>query len=232
MGTDDVPRVSSGVKGLDNLIEGGFPKGSVTLISGGAGCGKTIFCNQYLWDGLQEGEKVRYISLEEPVDDIMGDAEVFGWEFRDYEEDGQFKIDYIKPSSGSRGFIDKINEMASEEGVSRLVIDSISVMLGAYGGTQAKKRDNLYDLLRNIKRAGPTTLLTSEIPENDEKALSRFGVSEFVADGVVVLYYTGVGEGTFRNLEVRKMRRTDHTPGTHPFQITDQGINLTSEAGF
>lgn len=228
----DVPRVSTGVDGLDELIEGGFPESSITLISGGAGCGKTIFCNQYLWDGLEKGEKVRYISLEEPIDDIMKDAQVFGWDFKKYKDDDQYKIAYIKPSSGSRGFIDKVNELASDEGVNRLVIDSISVMLGAYGGTQAKKRDNLYDLVRNIKRAGPTTIMTSEIPENDEDALSRFNVSEFVADGVVVLYYTGVGEGTFRNLEVRKMRRTNHVPGTHPFKITDDGINVTKETGF
>ncbi|MDY6777531.1 MAG: ATPase domain-containing protein [Candidatus Nanohaloarchaea archaeon] len=228
----NVPRVSTGINGLDELIEGGFPDGSVTLISGGAGCGKTIFCNQFLWDGLQKGQKGRYISLEEPVDDILGDAKVFGWDFKKYEEQNDFKITYIKPSSGSRGFIDKINELASEEGVERLVIDSISVMLGAYGGTQAKKRDNLYDLMRNVKRSGATTVMTSEIPENDEDALSRFGVSEFVADGVVVLYYTGVGEGSFRNLEVRKMRRTDHTPGTHPFKITDDGIRLSTETGF
>lgn len=228
----DLPRVSTGIEGLDNLLEGGFPEESITLISGGAGCGKTIFCNQYLWEGLEKGETVRYISLEEPVNDIMKDAQVFGWDFKKYSEDDQYKIAYIKPSSGSRGFIDKVTELASDDDVNRLVIDSISVMLGAYGGTQAKKRDNLYDLVRSIKRAGTATIMTSEIPENDEDALSRFNVSEFVADGVVVLYYTGVGEGAFRNIEVRKMRRTDHTPGTHPFKITDDGIEVTKETGF
>lgn len=227
----DIPRVSSGVEGVDELIEGGFPEGSVTLVSGGAGCGKTIFCNQFLWEGLQNGEKTRFISLEEPVDDIKSDAEVFGWDFESYEEDGSFKMTYIKPNAGSRGFIDKVNQLVSEGDISRLVIDSISVMLGAYGGSMAKKRDNLYNLLRNIKEQGPTTLITSEIPENDGGSLSRFGVSEFVSDGVLVLYYSGVGEGTFRNLEVRKMRRTEHTPGTHPFKITDDGIRLT-KGGF
>lgn len=226
-----VSRVSTGVEGLDELVEGGLPEGSVTLISGGSGCGKTIFCNQFLWDGLQKGETTRFISLEEPVPDIKSDAKVFGWDFERYENEDKFEMTYIKPSAGSRGFIDKVNQLVHEGDISRLVIDSISVMLGAYGGSMAKKRDNLYDLLRNIKDKGPTTLITSEILENEENALSRFGVSEFVADGVIVLYYTGVGEGTFRNVEVRKMRRTDHTPGTHPFKITDEGIRLT-KGGF
>ncbi len=228
----DVPRVETGVKGLDQLIEGGFPENSVTLVSGGAGCGKTILCNQFLWHGLKKGQKGRYISLEEPVGDIKKDARVFGWDYEKYSRKGEFKISYIMPTAGSRGFIDKIKELASEEGVERLVIDSVSVMLGAYGGTQSKKRENLYDLMRNVKEAGPTTVMTSEIPENSGNNLSRFGVSEFVADGVIVLYYTGVGEGTFRNMEVRKMRRTEHTPGTHPFKITDKGLRLSKETGF
>lgn len=227
-----VERVNTGIDGLDELIEGGLPQNSVTLVSGGAGCGKTIFCNQFLWKGLQNGESVRYISLEEPVDDVLDDAAVFGWDFKQYEDSDQYKISYVKPTSGSRGFIDKINDLASEGNIERLVIDSISVMLGSYGGTQAKKRDNLYDLLRSIKNAGPTTVMTSEIPENNEDALSRYGVSEFVCDGVIVLYYTGVGEGSFRNIEVRKMRRTEHVPGTHPFKITENGIEITSSPGF
>lgn len=229
---EDIRRTPTGIDGLDELIEGGLPESSITLISGGAGCGKTIFCNQFLWEGLQNGERVRYISLEEPVDDVLSDAEVFGWQFKDYAEEGQYKITYIKPTAGSRGFIDKIEELASDGDVDRLVIDSISVMLGSFGGTQAEKRQNLYDLVRAVKKSGATAVLTSEVPENDDEALSRFGVSEFVADGVIKLYYTGVGEGSFRNLEVRKMRKTAHTPGTHPFKITDDGIRLSTDAGF
>ncbi len=224
-----INRISTGVEGLDELIDGGLPENSVTLISGGAGCGKTIFSSQYLWHGREQGEKCRFISLEEPAEDITSDAQVFGWDFEQYEDDGDMKVTYIKPAAGERGFLNKVNDMASGDGVSRLVIDSISVMLGAYGGDESEKRDNLYDLMRNIKGSDTTTILTSEIRETDDDQLSRYGVSEFVADGVIVLYYTGVGEGTFRNIEVRKMRKTAHTPGTHPFKITDDGIQVTSE---
>ncbi|MDY6776807.1 MAG: ATPase domain-containing protein [Candidatus Nanohaloarchaea archaeon] len=225
----EIERVSTGVPGLDELVEGGLPQGSVTLVSGGAGCGKTILSSQFLWDGLENGEKARFISLEEPVDDIKNDMKVFGWDLEKYEESGDFKITYIQPAAGERKFIQKINDLASEEGVSRLVIDSVSIMLGAYGGDESKKRDNMYDLIRNIKRSDATTVLTSEIPEDAEGSLSRYGVAEFVADGVVVLYYESVGEGTFRNIEVRKMRRTAHTPGTYPMKITDNGIRVESE---
>lgn len=232
MGSSDVERVSTGIEGLDELIEGGIPDPSVTLISGGAGCGKTILCSQFLWHGLQQGERCLFISLEEPVDDIRQDTQVFGWDFEKYEDDGQFNMTYIKPTAGQRGFLDKMNDLVAEEDVTRLVIDSISVMLGSYGGSESEKRDVMYSLIRNIKRSNATTMLTSEIQENDGDSLSRYGVAEFVADGVIALYYSGVGEETFRNIEVRKMRRTDHTPGTYPFKITDDGINVIRETGF
>lgn len=227
----DIERVPTGVPGLDDLVAGGLPEGSVTLLSGGAGCGKTILSSQFLWEGLQNGEKTRFISLEEPVDDIKDDMRVFGWDFEEYEDADDFKITYIKPAAGQRGFLNKVNDLASAEGVERLVIDSVSVMLGAYGGSESEKRSNMYDLLRNLKRGDATSILTSEIREREQGSLSRYNVAEFVTDGVIVLYYEGVGEGTFRNLEVRKMRKTPHTPGTYPFEITDDGIEVKSGSG-
>ncbi len=225
----ELPRVSTGTSGLDELIEGGIPDGSVTLISGGAGCGKTILSSQYLWDGLQNGENCLFISLEEPVDDIRSDMKVFGWDFEKYEESDNFKITYIQPAAGERGFLKKINQLVLDRDVDRVVIDSVSIMLGSYGGSEAEKRDIMYDLLRTLKKSDATTILTSEIQENEDGSLSRYGVAEFVADGVIVLYYESVGEGTFRNIEVRKMRQTDHTPGTYPMKITDNGIVVESE---
>lgn len=232
MGSSDVKRVTTGIPGLDNLVDGGLPEGSVTLVSGGAGCGKTLFSSQYLWNSLENGEHCRFISLEEPIEDIKADAQVFGWDFEKYEEENALKVSYIKPAAGERGFLDKVNELASEDDVSRLVIDSISVMLGAYGGDEAEKRENLYGLIRSVKQSKATTLITSEIRENSGDSLSRYGVAEFVADGVIILYYSGVGEDTFRNLEVRKMRKTSHTPGTYPFKIDDSGIRVITESGF
>lgn len=225
----NVERVPTGLPGLDDLIEGGLPEGSISLVSGGAGCGKTIFTSQFLWHGLENGETCRFISLEEASEDIKADAQVFGWDFEKYEEDDKYKISYIKPTAGERGFMDKVNELAAEDEVTRLVIDSVSIMLGSYGGGESEKRDNMYRLLRHVKRSGATTLLTSEIRETEGDALSRYGVAEFVADGVIVLYYSNVGEQTFRNLEVRKMRKTAHTPGSYPFKITDDGIQVLSE---
>ena len=63
-------RISTGIPGLDPLIEGGFLENSVNLVTGETGTGKTIFCAQFLWDGLQKGDSGLYITLEERPEDI------------------------------------------------------------------------------------------------------------------------------------------------------------------
>ncbi len=223
----DVDRIPTGVDGLDELIQGGVPEQSVFLVSGGAGCGKTIFGLQYLMEGVENDENCLFISLEEAVEDIVSDAAVFGWDIEDAEN---ITVNYVRVRSGESNFLDKVYNMIQDTDADRIVIDSISIMLGTYGGNEADKRNTLYDLLEYVQRSDATTLLTSEIREADTNTLSRYNVAEFVVDGVIRLYYEGIAEGTFRNAEVRKMRRTAHTPGTYPFKIEDDGIIIRTDS--
>lgn len=228
----DVERVPTDIPGLDKLLDGGFPTESVVLVTGGAGCGKTILSSQFLWNGLENGETCRFISMEEAVEDIITDAQAFGWDFTTYQDDDQFDISYVEPTSGERGFMRRVNDMVRDENVSRLVIDSISIILGAFGSNEPEMRDNMYTLLRNVKESGTTTLMTSEIRESEDDTLSRYNVAEFVVDGIIKLYYHGLQTSEaeyFRSLAIRKMRRTAHIHGSFPFEITDDGIIVHSD---
>ncbi len=223
---DIYKRVKMGIPGLDDLIEGGVPEKSVILLSGGAGCGKTTFSCQFLMEGLKNNENVLYITLEEMPEDIKADAIQFGFDFSKYEEDGSCRIVYYDPFELGE-LIDRMTDLINVNKVQRLVIDSIS-MLGLYLQEEYKIRKELYTLVNSLKQTGCTTLMLSEIPENT-KSLSRYGVEEFVADGVIVLYYMGIGEGVFRNLQIRKMRRTAHKNGTFPVSIGAHGMKIEKE---
>ena len=85
-------RIESGIQGLDKLIEGGFIKNSVNLVAGQTGTGKTLFCMQYLLNGLKKGENGVYITLEQKQDEILQDVGRFGWdvEFQKYINAGKF----------------------------------------------------------------------------------------------------------------------------------------------
>jgi KaiC/GvpD/RAD55 family RecA-like ATPase len=218
----EIKRIKTGITGLDGIIDGGFVQGSSYLVTGGTGCGKTIFACQFLWQGLQEGETGVYISLEEDPMDIKEDAALFGWDFEKFEKKGLFRIIYHDPAQVNNLGSVMMNEIAAIK-AKRLVIDSTAVM-GLTLDSISQIRRRVYGIVNAIKsHDGCTALILSEIPE-DSKALSRFGVEEFVVDGVVVLNYLGVGDQYSRSLMVRKMRRTNHGRDLYPFEITKKGI--------
>ncbi len=222
-----IRRVKSGINGLDSLIDGGFLQGSANLVTGNAGTGKTIFGLQFLWYGLKKGERCVYISLEESPEDIKEDAVVFGWDFDNYERRGLFRIIYHDPAQANNLNSVLLDEIKSID-AKRVVIDSIS-LIGVAVQDVAKIRKMIYNITNLVKRTGCTTLMLSEIPASDEKALSRYGVEEFVADSVIVLNYLGIGEQSNRMLEIRKMRRTNHGKDLYPFEISDKGIVLKKD---
>lgn len=212
-------RISTGIPGLDNLLQGGFLKGSTVLISGTAGAGKTIFCSQFIWEGLKRGENCLFITLEETPEDIIGDVAVFGWDFKKYIEEGKLIIEFADPFELT-DIITPLMEKIKKNNISRVALDSTSV-LGLYFERASEIRKQLYKLVRALKKTGVTALLTAEIPEGS-RHISRFAVEEFVVDGVIVLH--AIGEGMYRSLQIKKMRRTNHSHDIHSMKITENGI--------
>ncbi|RLI90137.1 MAG: hypothetical protein DRO65_03300 [Candidatus Altiarchaeales archaeon] len=218
----DKDRVPTYIPGFDKIIKGGFPKGSVILISGTCGSGKTIFSGQYIWNGAIRGEKGLYISTEERIEDLIRDFSEFGW---DFGKNPKIKITFMTPLDIEKE-IATIEAIIEKEKIQRLVIDSIS-LLGLYYKDEYEIRKKIYQLINSLKRKGVTAILTSEIVEGSN-ALSRYGVEEFVVDGVILLKYAGLGGEYDRSLEVKKMRRTAHSRDEFPFKIGNKGIVVKS----
>ncbi|MFQ6020620.1 MAG: RAD55 family ATPase [Candidatus Aenigmatarchaeota archaeon] len=216
-------RIRSGIPGLDKLIEGGFLKGSTTLVSGGAGTGKTIFCIQFLLEGLKNGETCMFITLEERPEDIIADVERFGWDLKKYINEKRLYLEYHDPFQIT-DITSPVLEKIQEHRVSRVAIDSTSVF-GLYFKEPFEVRKQLFKLLTGLKEVGVTSVLTSELPE-DSKTLARFGVEEYIVDGLLLLQFIGLGGKASFNMQVRKMRRTDHKKESYPFEITSKGINI------
>jgi len=222
---EDFERIPSGIPGLDKLIEGGFVKGSTVLVSGAAGTGKTIFCIQYLMEGLKRGENCMFITLEEKPIDIINDVKRFGWELEKYIKDKKLILEYQDPfqmTDITSPLLDKIKE----HGIQRVVVDSTAVF-EMYYKEPAEVRKQLFKLLSGLKEIGVTSMLTTELPE-ESKTLGKFGVEEFVVDAVIVIRYNeyAIGATPPLSLSVRKMRRTSHSRISVPIEITDEGIIL------
>jgi KaiC/GvpD/RAD55 family RecA-like ATPase len=220
-------RVSTGIQGLDKLMQGGFISNDVYLITGGTGTGKTLFCCQFLWDGLLKGEKGIFFSLEELPQDVLHDAENFGWDFQKYIDKDMFLIEYQDPFE-MVDITSLVKERIEKFGAKRVVIDSTSIF-GMVFKDEHELRKRLYELIKTLKKTNTVIVMTAEILE-DSKGLSRFGVEEFVADGVIVLYYTGIGGEEGSSLEIRKMRRTNHARGYFSLGFTKTGLAVKRES--
>jgi len=118
-------RVKTGIKGFDKLVEGGFPKGKIVLLSGTPGTSKTIFALQFLYNGAtQFNENGLYVSFEEREQSLKSQALQFGWEFDKLEKANKVKILSIPANSIKETTAFEIISLAKKNSVKRLVIDS------------------------------------------------------------------------------------------------------------
>lgn len=226
-------RVRTGISGLDEMLGGGIPRSHNVVVMGSFGTGKTTFGLQFLFQGLTDGEKGIFITLEEDEDSIVKDAQSFGWDIKPAVEEKQLVIVKLEPTDAlstiSRIKSDLPNFIQSF-GASRIVIDSVS-LLNMMFDSEHEKRSNLFSLTQMIKETGATCLMTAEVNDENPNA-SRDGLVEYTADGVVVLQYgEPEDKGEIKlTLRVVKMRRTNHSRRVRPYSISDGGILVHSGA--
>ncbi|MHA1408999.1 MAG: ATPase domain-containing protein [Candidatus Odinarchaeia archaeon] len=230
-------RVKTGIPGLDGILHGGFIRGNNILVSGAAGTGKTIFCMQFLNAGIiNHNEPGIFITLEELPKELRREALQFGWDLKKYEEENKLIIiDAASARAGlptdepyaiRRGF--DINELAeqiyaaaSKINATRICLDSVSSLDIRFNDTQAL-RTAIFKISALLRELGTTSIMTTEMSDNS--FYSRYGVEEFIAQGLILLYLKEQDNEMRRSLIVRKMRSTAHSLRRYPFEISSVGI--------
>ncbi len=230
-----VERVKTGIPGFDELINGGIPRRNVVLLSGGPGTGKSIFGQQYLWNGLKMNEPGVFVALEEHPVQVRINMRQFGWDVRPYEQQGLFAI--VDAFTGGIGeaakreryvvrdptdvgeLIDVLKQAIRDVGALRVVIDSVSTL---YLTKPAVARGVVLQLKRVLSGLGTTSILVSQVSVT-ERGFGGPGV-EHAADGIVRLDLEEYNGELIRSIIVWKMRGTKHSMRRHPFEITDRGI--------
>ncbi|RMF91778.1 MAG: EVE domain-containing protein [Methanobacteriota archaeon] len=231
-------RAPTGIQGLDDILEGGFPINSTILITGGPGAGKTILCLQFLLYGVEHGEPGVFISMDERPDDLRKEALKFGWDLTKYEEEGKLVIvDVSYPRSGLPSkekyqlempftldmIVRKVYEVISEIGAKRVIIDSLPAF-GLHFEDEAEVRIAIHRLNNLLLSSGCTSIITSEIIPGNE-GVSRFGVEEFIARGIILMEIYREGKEFHRAMTVLKMRETNYELRRFGFKIDPkQGI--------
>ncbi len=237
----EIERLSTGIIGLDDKIEGGYVKGSVNFLTGKTGTGKTAFCASFLYVGALRNEKGIYITTEEREEDIKNDIKaMFDWDIEKLEADGLIRFISMRPEFPMKitskeefatairlymyNLISRIESYIKDFGAERVVIDSVS-LIEAFIKDDYTRKVALMKLIDKLKELGVTSILTGTVQE-DSNALSLSGVVEFLADSIIKLDFVPIAEEFRRTVIIRKMRRTDHTVLIHPFEITKKGIKI------
>jgi len=223
---EKVLRVSTGVRGLDKLTEGGFEKNSAVLIMGGGGCGKSIFATQFLLDGIiNHKETGIYISFEERKQRFYGHMARFNWDLDKIEEQGRFIFLKYSPERIAKIVKERSKEIEhaiKEVEAQRVVIDSISAYTALFE-TESEKRRMLVALFDMIEEWDCTAVVLAEEDQDPNKHHSN--VMGFMADGIILFYNEREPKGLrFRAVEVFKMRATKHESKICSMKITDKGM--------
>jgi circadian clock protein KaiC len=221
-------RASTGIAGFDEMLGGGLPRESSTVVQGATGTGKTLLGLQFLLEGARRGEPGIHFTLEETADQLRGIAHGFGWDLRELERRRLFTICYVSPVELSTdSFLARARQRVEEVGAKRAVLDSLTSMaLGV--SSERRFKELVYAVAKHFRALGVTFSLNMEIAELLGSAqLSGHGIS-FAADNVIQLKYVELGGKLERAISVLKARGVRHETGVRRMNFTESGIEVGS----
>ena len=238
-------RVPTGVKGLDDMLGGGFSFNHSILVCGGPGSGKTVLGVQFLYEGATTyGENGLYVSLDENPFWLKRHMSGFGWEIEKLEKEGKIRVVDASPIRVSPGEI-KVGEVtvgktdftlyglwaiikakAQEIMAKRVVIDPISSLVFQSPNTSERQRA-LLDLFQTITNLNVTSLVTTELRSTSLTREVR--TEEFLSQGVIVFHTLTEGGRIVRAIQVEKMRGISHDHQLRPYEINKNGIEIFSK---
>jgi circadian clock protein KaiC len=228
-----VTKMRTGIRGFDEITDGGLPRGRTTLVMGGPGCGKTVFALQALVNGaLGTKEAGLFVAFEESTRQIIANAATFGWDLPALERkklfflDARLSPDIVKAGEFDLlGILNVLRAKAEEIHAKRIVFDGIDVLLSLLDDPVAERRE-IYRIRDWLSQTGLTGIITQKVGGADVD--QRYTFLQFMVDCVVVLRHQVVDGSAFRNLRVVKYRGSGFSADEFPITLTTKGLQLTN----
>lgn len=232
MSQQGIRKCPTGIRGLDEITEGGLPRGRATLVCGGAGCGKTLLAVEFIARGILDfGEPGVFVSFEEPIGDLTANVSSLGIDLRDLSRRGLLAMEEVRVERSEieeageydlEGLFLRLGALIDGVKAKRIALDTID---GLFDGlpNEAVLRAELRRMFRWLKARGVTSIVTAEQGEGE---LTRHGLEEYVSDCVIQLDHRVRNQIATRRLRVVKYRGSKHRTNEYPTMINGKGLSV------
>jgi len=227
-----LPKAPTGIQGLDEITQGGLPRGRPTLVCGSAGCGKTLLAMEFLVRGATEfGEAGVFMAFEESAEELAQNVLSLGFDLNKLVRQRKMAIDFVRVERSEieetgeydlGGLFIRLNAAIERIGAKRVVLDTIEAL---FSGLQNEGilRAELRRLFRWLKDKGVTAVITGE---RGDGTLTRRGLEEYVSDCVILLDHRINDQISTRRMRIVKYRGTTHGTNEYPFLIDEDGFSV------
>jgi circadian clock protein KaiC len=227
-----IAKCPTGIVGLDQITNGGLPRGRPALVCGGAGCGKTLLALEFIVRGAtQFDEPGVFVSFEEMSDELANNVLSLGFDLDHLVKRKKLSMDYVRLERSEieeggdydlEGLFVRLNHAIDTIKAKRVVLDTIESLFSGLSNTVILRAE-LRRLFRWLKDKGVTAVITAE---KGEGTLTRHGIEEYVSDCVIDLDHRIHDQLSTRRLRVVKYRGSAHGTNEYPFIIDEQGISV------
>ena len=215
--------LDTGIANFDKLLKTGIPKGSIILLAGPTGSGKTILASQFASNCISRHNlNCIYITFEEHKNTLENNFNNFTWKLNDSQKQ-KLKIIKYNPYEFT-AVTDTLSREIKKQNTDIVIIDSLTG-LNLYTTEQKDLKNTLIDLQHILKENNCTAIITSQI-NPDINSMNRISFEEALSDGVIMMYYKNLNIDLTRGISIWKMRNVEHDCEIYPYKIDTEGIHI------
>jgi len=229
---NQLPKCPTGIKGFDQITEGGLPKNRTTLLCGSTGSGKTLLSIDFLINGaINYNEPGIFMSFEETEDELYEDVASLNLDLQGLVSQHKILVEYVllerrdiqeKGDFNLEGLFIRLDHAIDSIGAKRVVLDSIESLFA--GVTDAGiLRLEIKRLFRWFKDKQVTAIVTGELGQG---SYTRHGLEEYISDCIILLDNRVREQITTRRIRVIKYRGSKHGTNEYPFVIDKDGLSV------
>ena len=222
----------TGIKGFDEITEGGLPKNRITLICGSTGSGKTLLGIDFLINGATNyNEPGLFMSFEETEDELYKNVASLNLDLKGLVSQKKIGLEYVllerrdiqeKGDFNLEGLFIRLEHAIDSIGAKRVVLDSIESLFA--GVTDAGiLRLEIKRLFRWLKQKQVTSIITGE---QGQGTFTRHGLEEYISDCIILLDNRVREQISTRRIRVIKYRGSNHGTNEYPFVIDKDGLSV------